>query len=106
MLPDEVMEAVEATEFRLRGVWEPQADAHADFATIKAHLLAREAEVERLREWRALVEEHNEGCDKACDMDRCGYRPYFENNGRRCSECPHYNTIDIPAHLSENSRGQ
>ena len=64
----------------------------ADYAAIKK-------ERDELREWRGLVETHNASCAAMCDMDRCGYRAYFENNGRRCVECPQHSAIDIPAHL-------
>ena len=57
------------------------------------------AVMDELREWRNLVETHNASCASICDMDRCGYRQYFENNGRRCIECPQHSAIDIPAHL-------
>lgn len=49
--------------------------------------------------WRKLVEDHNAECERSCDPDRCKYRPYFDANGRRCSECPVYNMIEVPNEL-------
>ena len=71
----------------------------AEKRRVDGRLDAAEEEIERLREWRGLVESHNASCAAMCDMDRCGYRQYFENNGRRCIECPQHSAIDIPAHL-------
>ena len=96
---DELMKAVERAELRGGPGDEWVRVEVADWQTIDAALRDLEAENARLREWRGLVGEHNATCEAACDMDRCGYRPYFDNNGRRCSECPHHNVIDIPAHL-------
>jgi hypothetical protein len=47
-------------------------------------------ELERLMN---LIDYHNHTCQKACGFGEleavaCGYRPYFENNRRRCTNCP------------------
>jgi hypothetical protein len=46
-------------------------------------------------DWKALVLNHNADCESRCDMDRCGYKPYFEHNKRRCPDCPVHETIDV-----------
>ncbi|MGD9590830.1 MAG: hypothetical protein AB7Q37_18490 [Pyrinomonadaceae bacterium] len=52
-------------------------------------------EIERLRQ---LIADHNAGCQSRCGVGEqeavaCGYRPYFERNGRRCTHCPVYEMI-------------
>ena len=44
-------------------------------------------------DWKGLVLSHNEDCESRCDMDRCGYKPYYEYNGRRCPDCPIHEKI-------------
>jgi hypothetical protein len=46
-------------------------------------------------DWKALVLNHNADCESRCDMDKCGYKPYFEYSKRRCPNCPVHETIDI-----------
>jgi len=46
-------------------------------------------------DWKALVLNHNADCESRCDMDRCGYKPYFEHNKRRCPDCPVHERIDV-----------
>lgn len=48
---------------------------------------------ERIKELEAAIRTHNKECQDLCgrgeqEAVRCQYRPYFENNGRRCPECP------------------
>jgi hypothetical protein len=66
--------------------------------------IAAAAEIERLRglllaEARGLINAHNAACQEACGVGnleavRCGYRPYFEKTGRRCTNCPTDYIID------------
>jgi len=53
------------------------------------------AEAEKQPDWKALVLNHNADCDARCNMDRCGYKPYYENNKRRCPNCPVYEKIEL-----------
>jgi hypothetical protein len=46
-------------------------------------------------DWKALVLNHNADCESRCDMDRCGYKPYFEYSKRRCPDCPVHEMIDV-----------
>lgn len=51
--------------------------------------------------YRKLIEDHNANCQARCGVGdqeavRCGYRKYFLNSRRRCTECPTYETIDMP----------
>jgi hypothetical protein len=55
----------------------------------------------RIEALEGAINGHNDGCQAACGKgDReavaCGYRPYFENSGRRCPNCPTYDIIDMP----------
>lgn len=45
-------------------------------------------------DWKALVLNHNADCESRCDMDKCGYKPYFEHSKRRCPNCPVHEMID------------
>ena len=60
----------------------------------KAITAIKEALAQPEPDWRALVLNHNADCDARCDMDRCGYKPYYEYNGRRCPDCPVYDKIE------------
>ena len=51
------------------------------------------AQPEQEPDWKGLVLSHNEDCESRCDMDRCGYKPYYEYNGRRCPDCPIHEKI-------------
>ena len=44
-------------------------------------------------DWKSLVLSHNEDCESRCDMDRCGYKPYYEYSKRRCPDCPVHEKI-------------
>ena len=44
-------------------------------------------------DWKGLVLSHNEDCESRCDMDRCGYKPYYEYSKRRCPDCPVHEKI-------------
>jgi hypothetical protein len=46
-------------------------------------------------DWKALVLNHNAECESRCDMDRCGYKPYFEYSKRRCPNCFVHEMIDV-----------
>jgi hypothetical protein len=46
-------------------------------------------------DWKSLVLNHNADCESRCDMDRCGYKPYFEYSKRRCPDCPVHEMIDV-----------
>lgn len=70
-------------------------DALEDYKYAEARTIIREALEQPEPDWRALVLNHNADCDARCDMDRCGYKPYFENNRRRCPNCPVYEKIDV-----------
>jgi hypothetical protein len=65
-----------------------------------------EREIERLQalltkqeqgepDWKALVLNHNAECESRCNMDSCGYKPYFEYSKRRCPNCPVHEMIDV-----------
>jgi len=59
-------------------------------------LLASEAD---LRYAEGVIAAHNGGCQDACghgelEAVRCGWRPYFAANGRRCPYCPVLDMID------------
>jgi len=51
------------------------------------------AQPEQEPDWKGLVLSHNEDCESRCDMDKCGYKPYYEYNGRRCPDCPIHEKI-------------
>ena len=53
------------------------------------------AEAEKQPDWKSLVLNHNADCDARCNMDMCGYKPYYENNKRRCPNCPVYEKIEL-----------
>ncbi len=62
-----------------------------------------EAEKKRLtadlRHAEGAIAAHNSSCQDACghgdlEADRCGWRPYFAFNGRRCPTCPVHDIID------------
>jgi hypothetical protein len=53
------------------------------------------AEAEKQPDWKALVLNHNADCESRCDMDKCGYKPYFEYSKRRCPDCPTHEMIDV-----------
>ena len=47
----------------------------------------------RIEQLEAAIRQHNDDCQSMCGVGdqeavRCKYRPYFENTGRRCPECP------------------
>jgi hypothetical protein len=65
-------------------------DRDALITAIKAALEAKDEP-----DWKALVLNHNADCESRCDMDRCGYKPYFEHNKRRCPDCPVHERIDV-----------
>ena len=49
----------------------------------------------------AAIHAHNRACQERCgrgdqEAVRCKYRPYFENNGRRCPDCPTHERIEYP----------
>lgn len=51
------------------------------------------------------IKDHNDACQDQCgrgdqEAVACGYRPYFENTGRRCPTCPTYNMIDYQAAIA------
>jgi hypothetical protein len=46
-------------------------------------------------DWKALVLNHNAECESRCNMDSCGYKPYFEYSKRRCPNCPVHEMIDV-----------
>lgn len=46
-------------------------------------------------DWKALVLNHNADCESRCNMDSCGYKPYFEYSKRRCPNCPVHEMIDV-----------
>lgn len=49
-------------------------------------LRARIAELEK---YKLAVEQHNRECDDLCNnAATCGYKQYFDANGRRCTTCP------------------
>ena len=69
------------------------------------------AEAEKQPDWKALVLNHNADCDERCNMDRCGYKPYYEYSMRRCPDCPVHVKIDVdythpPKHVSNNDTSQ
>lgn len=62
-----------------------------------------------LEEAMGLIEEHNHAMQVQCGIGdqeavRCQYRPYFVNNGRRCTDCPVYDKIDDPRLASLRKR--
>jgi hypothetical protein len=61
-----------------------------------SEVTALKRENERLT---GILERHNTSCQDLCghgdeEAVRCGYRPYFKNNGRRCPVCPVDDIID------------
>lgn len=134
-MDENVAKAVERLEFRLRGVWEPQADVHADWQTIRTHLLAREAEVERHvkmladcfrragadpdgnEDWRIAPEALRAVTDLRRDYDEVldwqARSERAEATLREIRDSTHKSALMlramadrcITAHLSENSRG-
>jgi hypothetical protein len=56
---------------------------------------------DEVRELTAVIQGYNDSCQELCgrgdqEAVACGYRPYFENNGRRCPACPVHDLIDLP----------
>ena len=50
----------------------------------------------------AHIERHDSSCQDLCGRGEheavaCGYRPYFENNGRRCPTCPVHDQLGFPS---------
>ena len=82
-----------------------------DFTKEIAALRQAIAEAEKQPDWKALVLNHNADCDERCNMDRCGYKPYYEYSMRRCPDCPVHEKIDVdythpPKHVSNNDTSQ
>lgn len=75
------------------GDWSAEDQDHYK-QTEEAITAIKEALAQPEQDWRALVLNHNADCDARCDMDRCGYKPYYEYNGRRCPDCPVYDKIE------------
>lgn len=87
MTKDEALRlALEALETSMY----PQQKQLQAITAIKAALEAKDEP-----DWKALVLNHNADCESRCDMDRCGYKPYFEHNKRRCPDCPVHERIDV-----------
>lgn len=67
------------------------------------------AEIERLRariaeleKYKLAVEQHNRECDNLCNnAATCGYKQYFDANGRRCPTCP----VDMKINVTCNGSG-
>ena len=99
-------QALEALEHTLNNsIWRDQT-----FEAITA-LRQAIAEAEKQPDWKALVLNHNADCDERCNMDRCGYKPYYEYSMRRCPDCPVHEKIDVdythpPKHVSNNDTSQ
>ena len=71
-------------------------------ALTRAERDAAADEIERLRAYEAAVIAHNKDCQERCGLGEseavaCRYRPYFVASGRRCSNCPTYEMIDVRA---------
>jgi len=64
-------------------------------AKVEAMFITPQQEAKDEPDWKALVLNHNADCESRCDMDRCGYKPYFEHNKRRCPDCPVHERIDV-----------
>lgn len=96
MLPDEVRKAVERMDACIE-ITKPQHTVFCGdkdtYLTIRAHLLAREAEVEGMRTLLDLLRTDNNGKKYHCIVSRAG------------SVVPVEEIIAGTAHLSENSRG-
>lgn len=67
-----------------------------DFARLRAE---RDALAAENSAFGSAIIAHNIECQRACgegdqEAVACGYRPYFEASGRRCSTCPTQYMID------------
>ena len=55
----------------------------------------------RVAAFQRHIIQHDESCQDICGRGKdeaveCGYRAYFENNGRRCPTCPVHDQIGFP----------
>lgn len=55
---------------------------------------------DRCERLRGIIFAHNTALQARCGIGEqeavaCGYRPYFERNGRRCTDCPVYEMIEV-----------
>ena len=93
MTKDEALkQALEALEFIPKSG--SMLGAQAEAKRLEAITAIKEVLVQPEPDWRALVLNHNADCDARCNMDRCGYKPYYEYNGRRCPDCLVYDKIE------------
>lgn len=79
----------------LRGPW-LYAEAAAEITRLRAE---RDALAAESSAFGGAIIAHNIECQRACgegdqEAVACGYRPYFEASGRRCSTCPTQYMID------------
>lgn len=80
------------------GGWENEM-VSVPAGAVREMIVAGEAHYARLARAEAAIREHNAGCQSRCGVGEqeavaCGYRPYFERNGRRCTHCPVYEMIE------------
>lgn len=79
-----------------------QYDADFDEARVVGRVKTLRAKLEAAEK---AIKDHNDCCQNACgrgdqEAVACKYRPYFEANGRRCTQCPVYDMIDYPAAIA------
>ena len=77
---------------------QPEETPHSKYDVDTRYVVIRELEAALAQpeqsntcgepDWKDLVLSHNEDCESRCDMDRCGYKPYYEYSKRRCPDCP------------------
>ena len=66
-----------------------------EFGSVDVYLASEvDARIAELEKYKHAVERHNRECDDLCNnAATCGYKSYFEANGRRCTTCPVYMKI-------------
>lgn len=97
------MNILETLKLARQALEQTATDLHHDnFETEEAALVAIDFAIEELEkqeqgepDWKALVLNHNAECESRCNMDSCGYKPYFEYSKRRCPNCPVHEMIDV-----------
>lgn len=91
----------------LRGPW-LYAEAAAEITRLRAE---RDALAAESSAFGGAIIAHNIECQRACgegdqEAVACGYRPYFEASGRRCSTCPTQYMIDAVTARIEREKGK
>ena len=98
MTNQEVMQSAFDALYAYMSATDSEEDEKAHSLMAKSFFELKEALAKQEQsepDWKALVLNHNADCESRCDMDKCGYKPYFEYSKRRCPNCPVHETIDI-----------